>query len=238
MIRCRPGIPRHLRKSPPAVAASGGGGDPYFNSVVLLAINDNKGNGTTSFADQSNSAHTLNTGGSAKYDTSTAPTGMTSSGSFPTSSDTLNSTASNDFAFPADFTVEAFVNTTSFASNPTLINIGATDQFVFGILTTGKLYYFDGGVRTLGANTLTLSTWSHIAYVRSGTTLTGYIDGVAGATPYTVGTTVGGNLALTIALDGAGGATLHGHCCSLRLTKGVARYTANFTPPSLPFPTS
>jgi len=211
--------------------------DPYFASVVLLAVNDNAADGTTTFVDQSSSAKTITNVNSAAYSSARAATGMTTSGLFNGSNQRLSVAASTDFSFDADFTWEAYVYRSDHTGNDTLINIGAADQFTWYLTTDGKVNYFDGSNHLLGANTVSDATFTHVALVRSGTTLTSYIGGVAGGTPYTVATTIGGNLALTIAND-LGAAYWPGNFDSIRITKGVARYTANFTPPSLPFPTT
>jgi len=82
-----------------------------------------------------------------------------------------------------------------------------------------------------------LNTWNHVAVCRSGTTTTLYLNGVS------VGTTtaspanstnfvyVGANLVGTSVYW-----PLNGYIDDFRLTKGVARYTSNFTPPTAPFP--
>lgn len=49
------------------------------SNVVLQIINNNKGNGTTVFADQSYWSHNVTASGAAQYVTAQAPTGMTSS---------------------------------------------------------------------------------------------------------------------------------------------------------------
>jgi hypothetical protein len=84
--------------------------DPFFASVVLLAVNDNAADGTTTFIDQSASAKTLTTVGNAQYDTAQAAPGMTSSGLFDGTGDALTALDSDDWSFGSgDFTVEAFV---------------------------------------------------------------------------------------------------------------------------------
>src|SRR5690348_13363874 len=84
--------------------------DPFFSSVVLLAVNDNKADGTTVFADQSNSAHALTAAGNAQYDTATAPAGMTSTLLVDGTGDWVSSADSADWDFgTGDFVVEGFV---------------------------------------------------------------------------------------------------------------------------------
>ena len=83
--------------------------------------------------------------------------------------------------------------------------------------------------------TVPLNQWSHIAYMRKNSVLTVYVNGTSAgsytaATNFTAGATNfftdGNGLSFpltTTAID------------ELRITKGVARYTAPFTPPVAPF---
>jgi hypothetical protein len=93
-----------------------------------------------------------------------------------------------------------------------------------------------------GTTSLVASTWYHFAVVRSGTA-TGnvklYLNGVLNATSagaindnfnQTSFTYVGISRTVTNALNG--------YVDDLRITKGIARYTANFTPPTQPYPIS
>lgn len=86
--------------------------------------------------------------------------------------------------------------------------------------------------------TLPLNQWVHVAGVRDGSALRLYQDGVQRAT----GTISGGvrynNLPLSIAANHPGNAYAPIRVDEFRITKGVARYAGNFTPPISPFPTS
>lgn len=84
----------------------------------------------------------------------------------------------------------------------------------------------------------TLNTWQHIALVRNGATITLYKNGVSIGS--LIGQTGGINLLtsnVAIASSNSGlGEYYQGYIDEVRFTRGVARYTANFTPPIAPFP--
>ena len=82
------------------------------------------------------------------------------------------------------------------------------------------------------------NTWYHTALVLSGSTLTYYLNGVADGS--FTGVTVG-NASTTnpqIGQANTGSEMYNGYIDDLRVTRGVARYTTNFTPPTAPLPTS
>jgi hypothetical protein len=84
------------------------------------------------------------------------------------------------------------------------------------------------------------TAWHHYAFVRNGTSITGYTDGVAG-TPVTSSASFDGGVAAPFILgcnpaDNSGaGYGGNGFIDEFRLQIGVASYTANFTPPTGPF---
>lgn len=86
-------------------------------------------------------------------------------------------------------------------------------------------------------STLANNTIHHVAAVRtSGGTWKTYVNGVEES-----GFTSSQNLSKTrfsIGYNGNYNEYAHAYIYSLRITKGVARYTADFTPPILPFPNS
>lgn len=81
------------------------------------------------------------------------------------------------------------------------------------------------------------STWHHLAVVRSGTTVTLFVDGVSTATATFV-TSINFNSALMMGQSLTSGTQMIGYIDEIRMTGGVARYTSTFTPPTQPFPTS
>ena len=91
-----------------------------------------------------------------------------------------------------------------------------------------------GGSAVLTASsTYADNTWNHAALVRNGSTITLYLNGTSvGSFTNTT------NFSLQTFLLGRYGAAYYwtGYIDDLRITKGVARYTANFTPPGGPFP--
>ena len=116
-----------------------------------------------------------------------------------------------------------------------------------GTSTTGWLLSTDSSnkvVFTYTTSTITStgalsgSTWYHIAVVREGTGTNQtkiYIDGTNDGTG-TVSTDFTQTNAAYVGANRTGGNPMNGFIDDLRITKGVARYTANFTPPTAAFP--
>ena len=80
----------------------------------------------------------------------------------------------------------------------------------------------------------TANTWTHLAVVRSGTTLTYYINGTSQGTrtfSNNITTTTGST---RIGAENAPTNYLQGYISNLRIVKGTAVYTASFTPPTAP----
>ena len=89
-------------------------------------------------------------------------------------------------------------------------------------------------VVTTGTFAFSQSTWYHVAAVRISGTITFYVDGVSkgsGTNDKTLEDGADGGLSFG---EGFGGNNdLNGHLDAIRITKGVGRYTANFTVPDL-----
>jgi hypothetical protein len=86
---------------------------------------------------------------------------------------------------------------------------------------------------------LPLNQWVHLAGVRNGATVTIYVNGVSSGT-YSISTNTINDSAFSVAVGRTGefnGEYLNGYIEDLRITKGYARYTSAFTPPTAPFPT-
>jgi hypothetical protein len=91
---------------------------------------------------------------------------------------------------------------------------------------------------TVLGQTISNTTWTHIAIVRSGSTITGYKNGTASGTTITSSAALVSNTYGVYVGAGAGDSGTISNCYidDLRITKGVARYTANFTTPTAAFP--
>jgi hypothetical protein len=89
------------------------------------------------------------------------------------------------------------------------------------------------------ALSLTNAVWQHIALVRNGVQFTAYLNGVGVAlTPTFANALIATAQPFYFGNKGDNSSPYVGNLAGFRITKGVARYTANFTPPTLPLPTS
>ena len=105
------------------------------------------------------------------------------------------------------------------------IQAGGTGQWIVG---NGA-----GGGATQNIPGFVAATWYHFALVRNGSVLTAYVNGVA-QTPITMtfimDNTANNLLGIGNSIDGS--TRLHaGNISNVRIVKGVAVYTGNFTPP-------
>lgn len=161
----------------------------------------------------------------------------------------LNTSSANYLTVPAsvnrlltgDFTVEMWANCPSGSSQSAYANIikGAAspnNAICASFASSLKYMVFCGTPAVSISSTVTSNdgVWHHLAFVRSGTTCKFYVDGTAAATTVTTSAAFdfGSAGALTIGGGLAGDNWTNCYIDDLRITKGVARYTANFTPPT------
>lgn len=214
-----------------SIPAPAAGGDPNFASVALL-LHCEGTNGSTTFTDTSGTPKTITATG-ATISTARSKFG-TASGLFAGNVHRL--ALASTITIPGDFTLEAQFYQTSASTNYPIIfsNTAGTAHFAVGLGGSGAM-----GCTGLGGANITSSTgvvpmnqWVHIAWVRSGSTVTAYVDGVSVAS---------GTGASSFGVDLMGGLSivnysLNGNLDEIRITNGVARYTGNFTPPTAAFP--
>jgi Concanavalin A-like lectin/glucanases superfamily len=103
---------------------------------------------------------------------------------------------------------------------------------------SGQWVVGDGGAGGAVVNiaaSFAANTWYHFALVRNGSTITSYTNGVQSGTASAPSMSNTANDKLTLGSSVADGSTryLNGSIANFRITKGLALYTATFTPPSI-----
>lgn len=185
----------------------------------------------------------LQTVGSAQISTSVSKFGG-GSVSFNGSSGTyLASAAGNTYiSGTEDFTIEGWLNLNSISSTQTIVS-GNTNNSLF-------LRYGQGYTVTQGLNigrqsvadaeycafTFATGTWYHIAVCRSNGVIYFFVNGTQQTTQGSGVASYSFPVTATYNVGYFGVEPLNGYLDDLRITKGVARYTSNFTPPTAAFP--
>jgi hypothetical protein len=106
----------------------------------------------------------------------------------------------------------------------------------FGGTTVGALRWASNAGEILsGTTVITDNTWHHCAIVRNGSTITLYVDGVSRGSGTDTTSFEGNGGQIYIGYNNLGGNDFTGYIDDLRITKGVARYTTTFTPPTAAF---
>jgi hypothetical protein len=106
---------------------------------------------------------------------------------------------------------------------------GTQNRIQFGLNYSGYL--------VISTATIAANTWTHVAVTRSGTSFKMFINGsqdgsaTSSATP-TITTTSRLYVGTGSYDPGSVNRTITGYIDDLRITKGIARYVNNFTPPS------
>ena len=155
---------------------------------------------------------------------------------FDGSGDYLIIPDSAEFDFgTGNFTIEAWVYHTISSGTSQAYFTHATGGFGFSRNNAGALVASQASVADItSGGSIPLNAWTHIAVCRTGTSLSIFINGTAAST-VTNNTNFNGTTAPQVGAAG-GSLLMNGYINDLRITKGVARYTANFTPPTAPFP--
>jgi len=169
--------------------------------------------------------------------------GTTFSGFFDGSNDYLSVASNAAWQYgTGDFTLEwwLFGTTSGSFSNQNLIgryNVGASAFGMLQIDGTNIYWYYGNGAAytfTLGS-ALNTNQWYHMAVSRSGTSLRFFLNGTQVGSTQTDSTNYSGTAEFRIINAHQTSATYFpGYISNVRVVKGTAVYTANFTPSTAP----
>ena len=216
--------------------------DPQFGSVSLL-LHGNGTNGSTVITDNSPSPKTVTAVGNAQISTAQSKFGG-SSLAFDGAGDYLTTQSSNDSNFgSSDFTIEFWIKSTQTArQDPLGWNYGYTEAgwagLIFNLSTDSMAWFENANSRISAASTgWNNGNWNHVAVTCSSNSVRMFLNGSQVGSTYTTSFSYGRNASgFTIGVIVSLNYFVDGYIDDLRITKGVARYTANFTPPAAQFP--
>jgi hypothetical protein len=208
--------------------------EPYYNNVSLL-LHCNGANGSTTFTDSSPSPKTMTAFGDAQV-TTTAPKFGSGAMLLDGTGDVVRASASADLNFgTGDFTIEFFVKFNA-STRQYISDYNENESAIIIAPSSGKVEVYSNASHAINTGSTPFNTaqWYHIALARSGGTWRVFRDGTlylqaTGQASRTFGSS-------TNPFQISGAIPFNGAFDEWRITKGVARYTANFTPPTAPFP--
>lgn len=111
-----------------------------------------------------------------------------------------------------------------------LIEVGTVNWY---ISSSGQFAIFESG-NVISNDTIPLNTWTHLAFVFTGSQRTMFIGGVKQI--QTSSTTIAFGGSNTVYLGSSGANTISGYMDDFRLTIGTARYAVDFSVPTAQFP--
>lgn len=226
------------------------GEDPYFANVISL-LHFEGSDASTTFTDQIAGRSWSVTSG-AEIDTAQAKFGS-ASGLFPTGVNSnfgrIDSDTDADFALgTGDFTLEGWVRLDGTKSGFRFIGdfrpVGTSGGLYPSIYVNGTTLIFltNNIARITSASGVMVTTgsWQHWAISRVSGVTRMFVDGVQRGSSYTDSNSYIGSRC-RYGQTGASNSTdnlIGGWLDDCRITKGVGRYSANFTPPTSAFPDS
>ena len=209
---------------------------PAGNALYLRSANPTD---PLVFTDESGAGHAITRYGDTKHVTFGTDTAIQLDGN----GDYLKTPASNDWNFGTnDFTIDLWVNFTSTPDNfdgifSTYKKSGTSGGYLMQV-TGGTIQWYTPGVWWLNTGVApVVGQWYHLAAVRSGNVLTIYVNGVDRVHHDCTG------LSFNSASDGlvlgklytlTAGYYFGGYMDEMRVTKGFALWTGDFTPPNSP----
>jgi hypothetical protein len=204
--------------------------DPSLDSatVLLLHLNSN-------FTDSSPSAKTVSTAGNVITDTSQKVFGV-SSAKFDGSGDYLEIANSTDWDFSSgDFTLECWIRPNLTGNQQSIIiRNEANWEWLLELSAGNRIRWasFSGGATNWdfdGTTAIGTGQWYHLVGQRKGNLQQLFVNGTKEGSDGTwTGTMADGNAPVTIGGRGAS-VSFNGWVDEVRISKGVARYAANFT---------
>ena len=142
---------------------------------------------------------------------------------------TISSNSAFDFG-TGNYTVEFWYYKQSIV-NSNMFLMGSSVFFAVNASNTAYEIFLNSGSGTMVNASISLNVWNHFALVKSSNVVTVYHNGIA------VGTinnsSINGYSNQTVQISGPF-TNFFGYISNLRVVKGTAVYTSNFTPPTVP----
>ena len=221
-------------------------GDEYYSSCSLL-MHFSGSNGSTTFIDNSPNNLSITSNNGAKITSSISKFGGTS-GFFDGTNDYLSIASNSVFDLTGNYTIEFWAYSSNFGAGGYLhrgfySTISQTwTGLSFSIRGIGGIrFYFyattNANEQYIDVTAPSNNAWHHFAMVKSGTTGTVYIDGTLAGTVNSLNTPAVSSQTLRIGVwdYNASSEYFNGYIDEIRITKGIARYTGNFTVPTSAF---
>jgi len=186
----------------------------------------------------------LETVGNAQISTSVKKFG-TGSLAFDGNGDYLKTNGSTELTTfgTGNFTIEMWVYVNSLPGTDMVIYDGRPSNGAYPCIilqgSTNKIiWYANTSAQITATSVAPTSTWFHLAISRSGTSTKMFVDGTQSGSTYTDSTNYLGSATRPyIGANATNGTeSFNGYIDDLRITKGIARYTTTFTPPTAAFP--
>ena len=197
----------------------------------------------SSIVDASTNAHTITVTGNAAS-VNLDPYGTEKVTTFDGTGDYLVvSSSSTDYGYgTGDFTIELWVYFNSVTVTQTVVSnltsASSTNPHLYLLDTDSKIKYYDGGGDRITSSALSANTWYHVALSRASGSTKLFIDGTQSGSTYTDSNNYGTTAPFVVGTYYSGGSLvttnpLNGYVQDVRVTKGLARYTNSFTPPTV-----
>lgn len=214
-----------------------GGIDPY-TKLMLHFDGDNE---STTITDSESTPKVITNSG-VTISTAQYPFGTTS-GYFNGSSYLLVPNTNSDLTFSGDFTVDAEIYITNSDEYNTIFDTRSSndrsDSFSLYVSNSNVLcLHFGDLLKVTHQTSISLNAWHHVAIVRYNDVINLYLDGVKSTSSYTSSATLTNKYNSSYAIIGNNynftSGTLgyfHGYMKEFRISKDIARWTLDFTPP-------
>jgi len=214
--------------------------DAKFNYVTMLLHGDGtNGAQNNTFLDSSTNNFTITRNGNSTQG-SFSPYGSNWSNYFNGSTDYLSLTNTAALTMgTGDFTVEAWVYLPSVAVYSGIVSLGRYlyNGGILRVTDSAKLqwYFNDASLIITSTDSVSANTWTHVAVVRSSGTTKLYINGVNSGSSAD-SSNYNSTYATVIGADNQNSPSnlLAGYISNVRVAKGIAVYTSNFTPSTSP----
>jgi len=211
-----------------------------IDAYTKLLLHCNGADASTTFTDSELTPKTVTAVGNAQIDTAQSKFGG-AAGLFDGTGDYLTTPDHADWAFgTGNFTIDCWVRFASVAVGQTICAQWQDNSYYWSYYWNSNLLIFQQKSTTLNINlsaawTPLTNTWYHIALTRSGNTWRWFVNGTQVGADATEADSVGDiTSVLYIGNTGISGYEYYfnGWIDELRISKGIARWTANFAPPN------